>query len=110
MAQPFDERRESLRVPCRFQIRDAEVGGSFVEHEGNLALGGMYYSGSHPPVGTVVEIRFLLPGQPEEIMALGEVLRISRDEEKFGAHLRFTGIPLELELALARYLQAASAE
>jgi hypothetical protein len=110
MAQPFDERRESQRVPCRFQIREASVGGSFVEHEGNLALGGMYYAGRHPPVGAVVEVRFLLPGQSDEIMARGEVLRVSRDGEKYGAHLRFTDIPLELELALARYLQAASAE
>jgi hypothetical protein len=109
MAQPFDERRESRRVPCRFQVREAATGGSFVELEGNLALGGIYYAELHPPVGVVVEVRFLLPGQPDEVMALGEVIRVSQEGEKFGAHLRFTEIPLESELAVARYLQGSSA-
>ncbi len=109
MAQAFDERRESQRVPCRFQVREAAVGGSFVEFQGNLALGGIYYAGLHPPVGVVVEVRFLLPGQPDEVMALGEVIRVSKEGEKFGAHLRFTEIPLESELAVARYLQGSSA-
>jgi hypothetical protein len=109
MAQPFDERRESQRVPCRFQVREAAVGGSFVPLEGNLALGGIYYAALHPPVGAKVEVRFLLPGQPDEVMALGEVIRVSKEGEKFGAHLRFTEIPLESELAVARYLQGSSA-
>jgi hypothetical protein len=109
MAQPFDERRESQRVPCRFQVREKAVGGSFVEHEGNLALGGIYYAELHPPVGVVVEVRFLLPGQPDEVMALGEVIRVSAEGEKFGAHLRFTEIPVESELAVARYLQGPAA-
>lgn len=109
MARQVDERRESQRVPCRFQVREAAVGGSFVELEGNLALGGIYYSGLHPPVGVMVEVRFLLPGQHDEVMAMGEVIRVSKEGEKFGAHLRFTEIPLESELAVARFLQAVEA-
>jgi len=107
MAQPSDERRDSARVPFRFQVRDAGVGGSFVERDGNLALGGIYYTGRQPPVGSVVEVRFLIPGHFEEIMALGEVLRVSRDGEKVGAHIRFTEIPVESELAVARYIHTA---
>jgi PilZ domain len=107
MAQPYDERRDSQRVPFRFQVREKAVGGSFVEREGNLALGGIYYAGLHPPLGAVVEVRFLLPGHSEEIMALGEVLRVSKEGERFGAHMRFTDIPVEWELAVARFLQAA---
>jgi hypothetical protein len=107
MAQAYDERRDSLRIPFRFQVREAAVGGSFVEHEGNLALGGIDYAGRHPPVGAVVEVRFLIPGHFEEIMALAEVLRVSSEGEQFGAHMKFTEIPVESELAVARYLQAA---
>jgi hypothetical protein len=107
MAQSYDERRDSQRVPFRFQVREAAVGGSFVEREGNLALGGIDYAGRHPPVGAVVEVRFLIPGHFEEIMALGEVLRVSLEGERFGAHIRFTAIPVESELAVARYLQGA---
>jgi hypothetical protein len=107
MGQPHDERRNSLRVPFRFQVREAEVGGSFVERDGHLALGGIDYGGRHPPVGALVEVRFLIPGHFQEIMALGEVLRVSQEGESFGAHLQFTEIAVESELAVARFLEAA---
>jgi hypothetical protein len=110
MASPqSDDRRDSARIPCRFLVREIAEGGSFVEREGNVGLGGVYYAGLHPPLGAQVEVRLLLPGRDAEIMALGEVLRVSRDKEKFGAHIRFTSIPVESELALARFLQGAPA-
>ena len=37
--------------------------------------------------------------------ALAEVLRITREGERYGAHLRFLDIPLDAELAIARFLQ-----
>jgi hypothetical protein len=100
-----DDRRESQRVPIELLIRDAAVGGSFEPFQGNLALGGVWFDAYHPPVGSRVEVRFLVPGGGEEIQAVGEVLRISRDGSRFGAHVKFVDIPLEAELAIARYLQ-----
>ncbi len=101
----WDERRESDRVPIELLVRDATLGGSFEPYTGNLALGGVWFDAFHPPVGSRVEIRFLVPGGREEIRALGEVLRISREGPRFGAHVKFVEIPLEAELAIARYLQ-----
>jgi hypothetical protein len=37
---------------------------------------------------------------------VGEVLRITRDGPRFGAHVKFVEIPIEAELAIARLLQA----
>ena len=88
MAEPFDERRESQRVPCRFQVREAAVGGSFVPLEGNLALGGIYYTALHPPVGAKVEVRFLLPGQRGEREARREASRPDGLEEARHRQLR----------------------
>ena len=105
MSLSFDERRESRRVPFRFQVREPTLGGPFEEHDGNIALGGVYFSGLHPPAGAVVEVRFTLPEHDGAIEARGEVLRVSRDGEKYGAHIRFTEISLDSELALARFLQ-----
>ncbi len=106
MSQQSDERRDSDRVPFRFQVRERAQGGSFEEHLGNLSLGGVYFAGYHPPVGVVVELRFILPDHEHEVAAVGEVLRVSRDGHQFGAHVRFTEIPLDCELALARFFQA----
>ncbi len=101
---PESDRRESRRVPIRLMVRDAALGGSFDERAGNLSLGGIYFTEGHPPYGTRVEIRFLLPGR-EEVRAVGEILRVSREGETFGAHVRFEDLPLETELAIARFLE-----
>jgi hypothetical protein len=99
------DRRESERVPIELLVRDAALGGSFEPYRGNLALGGVFFDAFHPPVGTRVEVRFLVPGGRSEVRAMGEVLRVSRDGARFGAHVKFVDIPLEAELAIARFLQ-----
>lgn len=99
------DRRDSHRIAIRLLVRDAALGGSFEEREGNLALGGVYYLDLHPPAGSQVELRFLLPGVQQEIRATGEVLRVDRDGARFGAHVRFAEIALEAELAIARFLE-----
>src|SRR5512135_1918870 len=85
----WDERRESDRVPIELLVRDAAAGGSFEPYTGNLALGGVWFDAFHPPIGSRVEIRFLVPGGRYEIRAVGEVLRVSREGSRFGAHVKF---------------------
>jgi len=110
MTVSFDDRRDSQRVPFTFQVRERALGGSYEEREGNLSIGGVYFTGNHPPTGAVVEVRFLIPGHDHEVAAVGEVIRVSRDDQKFGAHIRFSEIPLDCELALARFFQDGPAE
>jgi hypothetical protein len=100
-----DERRDSQRVPIHLLIRDAAAGGSFEPYDGNLALGGVWFDSFHPPVGSRVDVRFLIPGARDEVRAVGEVLRVSREGARFGAHVKFVDITLDAELAIARYLQ-----
>lgn len=102
-----EDRRDSKRVPVRLLVRDLGVGGSFEERSGNLALGGVYFTEGHPPVGNRVEVRFRIPGSDEELRATGRVLRITRGGGAFGAHVRFEELPLAQELALARWLEGA---
>jgi hypothetical protein len=99
------DRRDSARVALPLLVREVELGGSFEEHAGNLSLGGAYLEALHPPQGDRLEVRFLLPGRPDEIRALAEVLRVTREGERFGLHLRFIDLSLEDELAVARFLQ-----
>ncbi len=99
------DRRESGRIPIHLLVRDAALGGSFEPYEGNLALGGVYFGGLHPPAGNRIQLRFLIPGTRQEIEATGEVLRVSREGPRFGAHVKFVDMPLAAELAIARLLQ-----
>ncbi len=100
------DRRDSMRVPIQLLVRDAALGGSFEPYAGNLGIGGVYFEAEHPPVGSRVELRFLVPGAREEIRVAGEVLRVSREGSRFGAHVKFVEIGLDAELAIARHLQA----
>jgi hypothetical protein len=100
-----EDRRDSGRVPIRLMVRDLELGGSFEERPGNLSLGGAYFTDGHPPMGSQLELRFLLPGTGAEIRATAEVLRVTREGSAFGTHVRFQDLPLETELAIARFLE-----
>ncbi len=99
------DRRDSARFPIQLLVRDVALGGSFEPYAGNLGIGGVYFEAFHPPIGGRVELRFLVPGAREEIRVAGEVLRVSREGERFGAHVRFVDIGLDAELAIARFLQ-----
>jgi len=110
MEEDFVERRDSPRVPFEFMVREKALGGSFEQKSGNLSLGGIFFTGNHPPVGSEVEVRFVVPGDEREIEAAGEVIRVRRTGDHFGSHIRFTEIAVEGELAVARYLQAVTAK
>jgi hypothetical protein len=88
-------------------VRETALGGSFDERAGNLSLGGVYFTEGHPPFGTRVELRFIVPGLKDEVRTEGEILEVSHDGKSFGAHVRFRDLPLETELAIARWLETA---
>ncbi len=104
-AESEADRRDSRRVPVQLLVRDVALGGSFEPYAGNLGIGGVYFEALHPPVGSRVELRFLVPGGRAELRVLGEVLRVTREGESFGAHVKFVDIGLDAELAIARHLQ-----
>lgn len=99
-----DERRDSPRVPMYFLIRDVAEGGSYVEREGDLSLGGIHWRGKYPPHGTDVEVRFRLSGVPKEIRAKGEIIRVMDRGNNIDFHVRFTELDVGAELAIAKYL------
>lgn len=99
-----DERRDSPRVPMKFLLRDVTEGGSYVEREGDLSLGGIYWKGKYPPHGTDVEVRFRLAGVPKEVRAKGEIIRVMDRGNNIDFHVRFVELEVSSELAIAKYL------
>ncbi len=99
-----DDRRESIRVPMTFLVRDVTEGGEYVEREGDLSLGGIYWKGKSPSFGTQVEVRFRLSGVPKEIKANGEIIRVKETGRDIHFHVRFTELDVESELAIAKFL------
>src|SRR5512144_1692782 len=87
------DRRDSVRIALPLLVREVELGGSVEERFGNLGLGGAYFEARHPPAGSRLQVRFVLPGRREEIQTQAEVLRVTREGDRFGAHLRFVDLP-----------------
>lgn len=94
------DRRDSPRVPFRFLARCAVGGEPFEETRGDLSIGGVFWGTSHQPHGQDVEVRVALPGEHQEIRAVGQIVG-RRDS---GLHVRFTALGTDDELAIARYI------
>jgi hypothetical protein len=103
----MSDRRESPRVPMRFLVRDPELGGSYEECAGDLAVGGAYFRARYPPVGKRYEVRFHLLWAGRDIRMKGEVLSLNHDGTGVGLHVRFTGGDVADELAIARFIEEA---
>ncbi|HEX8436370.1 PilZ domain-containing protein [Archangium sp.] len=99
-----NDRRDSPRVEMRLSVRRAGTSDTFEPREGNLSLGGFAWYGSALPVGTKVEVRILLPGAKEALLARGEVLHVGHGSRGSSAHVRFLELPVEAEMSIARYL------
>ncbi|MHB8875116.1 MAG: PilZ domain-containing protein, partial [Myxococcaceae bacterium] len=99
-----DDRRESPRVPMQFLLRDVAEGGSYVEREGDLAIGGIFWKGKYAALGTEVEVRFRLTGIPKEIRAMGEIIRVENADKGLNFHVRFTELDVMSELAIAKFI------
>lgn len=102
----YDERRDSPRVKMQFLLRDVAKGGEeqWVEREGDLSLGGIYWRGKTPPHGTDVEVRFRLPGIPRELRAKGEIIRVKDEGTNIDFHVRFVELDVKSELDIAKFL------
>jgi hypothetical protein len=106
-----EERRDSPRVAMTFLLRDlGEKDSEWVEREGDISLGGIYWKGKTPSHGTNVEVRFRLTGVPKEIRANGEIIRVLDQGNNIDFHVRFTELEVESELAIARFLDGWLAE
>jgi hypothetical protein len=89
----------------RFSLRPAG-GGDFREHEGDLSLGGVAFSGEAVEAGRY-DVHFRLPGQEGEVRVRAEALGAGAPGRVTGkVQLRFVDLDTAAELAIARYLDA----
>ncbi len=98
------DRRDSPRVPMKFLVRDLAEGGSFQELQGDLSVGGAAFHVRYPPTGSQFEVRFHLPGLEKDVRCKAELLRVRDEAAGKGVHLRFLELDVNLELAIARYI------
>jgi hypothetical protein len=88
----------------KFLVRRAGSQADFEPREGDLSLGGCAFRGAALEPGAQLEMRFLLPSLPDELRVRGEVLVVPEGAQAAATRVRFVDLPVETELAIARYL------
>jgi uncharacterized protein (TIGR02266 family) len=96
------DRRESPRLPIKVWVKN--TGGTFEEVEGDISVGGMHFLNKLPIKGKRIDLRFKLPGREAEVRVSGEVVQVSAKGDKHGAHVKFTDLDIDTELAIARFI------
>ncbi len=80
--------------------RGADV---YYQRSANLSMGGIYLDGTIPhPRGTIVQLRFTLPGEDETVSVRGEIVG-EPNEERLGMHVKF--LPEDLKGRLVEVLR-----
>ncbi len=84
-----EDRRAAKRIPVEMWVEEVRGGDRYFQRSGNVSLGGMYLDGTIPhPRGTVVVLRFTLPGDVEPVQIRGEIVG-DPDERRLGMHVKF---------------------
>ena len=102
------DRRDSPRLLLKFRVLD-ETGKNFLDHEGDISIGGAYFTDAAPPISDPVKLEIPLPdngtGTAPVIRCSAKLIRATRLEDgSWGIHLAFCGMKLEDEQALARFI------
>lgn len=97
------DRRDSPRVPMKLRVRPLS-GGDFVEYDGDLSVGGALFHSPSAVEGDRFELKFQLPGSAQELTCQAEVLRVRDAGDTRRVHLKFAELPIEQELAIAKYI------
>ncbi|MBL8954421.1 MAG: PilZ domain-containing protein [Myxococcaceae bacterium] len=99
-----EERRTSARAPLRLWVVDPGESGVPTVYDGEVSLGGASWWTRYPPLAAEVDIHFRLP-EGFETKARARVLSVLDDGDDHRVQVKFTDLPVKVELALARYLE-----
>jgi len=101
------DRRESPRLPIKVWVKNS-ASNSFEQVEGDISVGGLHFVDKLPINGKQIDLRFKLPGRTEEVRVHGTVIQVSAKKAGYGAHVKFSDLDLDTQLAIARFIDERS--
>jgi uncharacterized protein (TIGR02266 family) len=79
------DKRKQERIPTDLWIEAERDGELYYQRASNLSVGGAFFEKTIPlPVGTTVQLKFELPGDPVEIRCKGEI--VTAQDMGMGVH------------------------
>lgn len=99
------DRRESPRVTIELWVEESLEKELYFQRASNLSAGGLFLDGTlpHPP-GTVVRLRFSLPGDPVPIETAGEIVNVPGGR---GMGLHFVDLADADRARILRFIESA---
>ena len=69
------DKRKQRRIPVELWIEAERDGELYYQRASNLSVGGAFFTQTIPlPLGTLVALKFTLPGDAHEIQCKGEIV------------------------------------
>jgi uncharacterized protein (TIGR02266 family) len=100
----MSERRENPRVTVELWVEESLGKEVYFQRASNLSTGGLFLEGTLPHApGTVVRLRFSLPGETEVIETRGEIVNVPGEEGR-GMGLQFVGLSDADHARIARFV------
>lgn len=101
------ERREETRVPLELWMEEISGDDVYFRRTGNVSIGGVYFDRAIPhSLGTVVTLKFALPGDKEMVVARGQVVSAAGSNDGLGMGVKFISVEGDGKKRIKTYIRA----
>jgi uncharacterized protein (TIGR02266 family) len=105
------ERRASPRVPVEMWVEESTDRELYFQRGANISMGGLYLERTIPHNrGTVINLRFTLPGETSPIKVHGEIVNVGDTPEDLGMGLRFVDLSDTDRARIERFMARTKSE
>lgn len=100
-----NDRRSVKRIPLELWMEEVSGDDIYFRRSGNIGEGGVYFDMAAPhSIGTMMTLKFALPGEHEMIIARGEVVSTSGTHGSGGMRVKFVNIEGDGRRRLREYI------
>lgn len=100
-----DERRSGQRIPVEMWVEESSERELYFQRGANISEGGLYLQRTIPhPRGTVVNLRFTLPGEQNPIELRGEIVNVGEHEDDLGMGVHFVDLDNAVRARLTAFI------
>ncbi len=100
------DRREADRVPLELWMEEISGDDVYFRRSGNVSPGGVFFDRAIPhALGTVVTLKFALPGDKEMVVARGEVVSTAGASDGLGMGVKFISVEGDGKKRIKSYLR-----
>lgn len=99
------ERRSFRRIPIEMWVEETVGRELYFQHASNVSEGGIFLERTVPhPTGTIVNLKFTLPGDTDALIVRGEIVNTGGDGEELGMGVRFIELDANARERIAAFV------